>query len=184
MALLVGIAGVTVLVSHAINLGEVPIDRTGALALLVASISWSIASALTRKLKLPPSKAMSSGAQMLVGGVLLLVVAALFGEFRDFHVQNVSRGAWFALAYLIVGGSIAGFTAYLWLLHHESATKVATYAYVNPVVAVAIGYFFGGEALGTRTLIGTALVLVSVIVIVTTPKRKSATEWKSEPQEV
>jgi drug/metabolite transporter (DMT)-like permease len=90
-------------------------------------------------------------------------------------VQAVSSRAWLALAYLIVAGSIIGFTAYVWLIHHESPTKVGTYAYVNPVVAVLVGYFLGGEALGARTLLGTLLVLVSVIVITTTSKQvKSA----------
>jgi drug/metabolite transporter (DMT)-like permease len=83
-------------------------------------------------------------------------------------VEAVSRGAWFALVYLIVMGSIVGFTAYVWLIHHESPTKVGTYAYVNPVVAVVVGYFLGGEALGLRTVLGTVLVLVSVVVITTT----------------
>jgi drug/metabolite transporter (DMT)-like permease len=115
---------------------------------------------------------MSSGAQMLAGGVLLTLTAALLGEFRGFHVEAVSRAAWMALLYLIVAGSIVGFTAYVWLIHHESPTKVGTYAYVNPVVAVLVGYFLGGEAIGLRTIIGTLLVLVSVIVITTTPSRK------------
>jgi drug/metabolite transporter (DMT)-like permease len=113
---------------------------------------------------------MSSGVQMLAGGIFLMLAAGLLGEFRGFRWQAVSRGAWFALAYLIVAGSIIGFTAYVWLLHHESPTKVGTYAYVNPVVAVLVGYFLGGEALGPRTIIGTLLVLVSVVVITTTPK--------------
>jgi drug/metabolite transporter (DMT)-like permease len=82
----------------------------------------------------------------------------------------VSREAWLALAYLIVFGSIVGFTAYVWLLHHESPTRVGTYAYVNPVVAVVVGYFLGGESIGPRTVVGTVLVLVSVVVITTTPK--------------
>jgi drug/metabolite transporter (DMT)-like permease len=73
---------------------------------------------------------------------------------------------------LIVAGSIIGFTAYVWLIHHESPTKVGTYAYVNPVVAVIVGYFFGGEMVGSRTILGTLLVLVSVIVITTTPAKK------------
>jgi len=85
-----------------------------------------------------------------------------------------------ALAYLIVAGSIVAFTAYVWLLHYESPTKVGTYAYVNPVVAVAVGYFLGGESVGPRTLLGTVLVLVSVIVITTTPARKRATAWVKE----
>jgi drug/metabolite transporter (DMT)-like permease len=174
LALLVGIGGVAVLVSRSVNIGEAPIDPAGAVALVIAAISWSIASALTRKLPLPESKVMSSGAQMLAGGILLALAAAIFGEFRGFHIQAVSRGAWYALAYLIVAGSIIGFTAYVWLIHHESPTKVGTYAYVNPVVAVIVGYFLGGETVGPRTLLGTLLVLVSVIVITTTRARKAA----------
>ena len=173
LALLIGIAGVGALVSRTLNLAGTPIDRAGAIALILAAISWSVASALTRKLPLPDSKVMSSGAQMLAGGVLLAFAAAALGEFRTFHPTAVSRGAWLALAYLVVAGSILGFTAYVWLLHHESPTRVGTYAYVNPVVAVIVGYFLGGEALGLRTILGTACVLVSVVVITTTPKKQA-----------
>jgi len=172
VALLIGICGVAVLVSHTLNLGGAPIDAKGAMALIFASMSWSVASALTRKLPLPSSKIMSSGAQMLAGGVLLTLAAGMLGEFRNFHPAAVSRGVWFSLVYLIVAGSIIGFTAYLWLLHHESPTKVGTYAYVNPVVAVLLGYFLGGEALGMRTILGTLFVLISVVVITTTPTSK------------
>jgi drug/metabolite transporter (DMT)-like permease len=172
VALLIGIGGVSVLMSRGLSLGEVPIDRRGAFALVVAAMSWSVASALTRKLPLPASKPMSAGAQMLAGGILLAVLAVVTGEFRGFQIEAVSRTAWFALAYLIVAGSIVGFTAYVWLIHHESPTKVGTYAYVNPVVAVIVGYFLGGETVGPRTLLGTLLVLVSVIVITTTRAKK------------
>ena len=110
---------------------------------------------------------------MLAGGVMLLFTAALSGEFRGFHAQMVSRDAWLALAYLTVAGSIVAFTAYVWLIHHESPTKVGTYAYVNPVIAVLIGYFLGGEGIGRRTIVGTVLVLVSVVVITTAPAKKS-----------
>ena len=113
---------------------------------------------------------MSSGAQMLTGGLLLVVAALAFGEFRGFHPGSVSRGTWLALLYLIVAGSIVGYTAYVWLIHHESPTKVGTYAYVNPVVAVVLGYFLGGEALGLRTILGTVFILISVVVITTTKK--------------
>jgi drug/metabolite transporter (DMT)-like permease len=171
-ALLIGIGGVAVLMSHALNLGDAPLDRTGAMALIIGSLSWSIASVLTRKLPLPSSKVMSSGAQMLAGGIMLTLTAAAFGEFRKFHPSTVSREAWFSLLYLIVAGSIVGFTAYVWLIHHESPTKVGTYAYVNPVVAVLVGYLFGGEALGLRTILGTLFVLISVVVITTTRARK------------
>ncbi len=174
LALLIGIGGVAVLMSRSLNLGGAPIDRVGAAALIIASMSWSVSSALTRKLPLPASKAMSSGAQMLAGGVLLALTAAALGEFRNFHPGSVSLGAWLALLYLIVAGSIIGFTAYVWLIHHESPTKVGTYAYVNPVVAVLVGYFLGGEALGLRTILGTLCVLISVVVITTTGAKKPA----------
>jgi drug/metabolite transporter (DMT)-like permease len=174
LALLIGLGGVGVLMSRALNLGDAPIDKWGAVALIFASISWSIASVLARKLPLPSSKVMSSGAQMLTGGILLTVAAGAFGEFRNFHPGAVSREVWFALLYLIVAGSIIGFTAYVWLIHHESPTKVGTYAYVNPIVAVLVGYFLGGEALSARTILGTVFILISVVVITTTPAKKPA----------
>jgi drug/metabolite transporter (DMT)-like permease len=171
-ALLIGIGGVAVLMSHSLNLGGAPIDMAGAVALIIASLGWSVASALIRRLPLPPSKVMSSGAQMLAGGVLLALTATALGEFRNFHPWAVSRGAWLSLLYLIVAGSIIAFTAYVWLIHHESPTKVGTYAYVNPVVAVLIGYFLGGEALDLRAILGTLCVLISVVVITTTRVKK------------
>lgn len=172
IALAIGIGGVAVLVNRSMSLGEAPIEGAGAMALVIAALSWSAGSALMKKLPLPSSKMMSSAAQMLSGGVMLLLISGVFGEYRNFHLDATSRGAWLALAYLIVAGSILGFTAYLWLLHHESPTKVGTYAYVNPVVAVLVGYFLGGETLGMRTILGSLLVLISVIVITTLPSKK------------
>jgi drug/metabolite transporter (DMT)-like permease len=174
LALMIGIGGVAVLVSHRLSLGGMPIDGVGAVALVAAALSWSVASVLTRKLPLPPSKVMSSGVQMLAGGVFLALTAGGLGEFRDFHPWTVSRGAWFSLLYLAIAGSIIAFTAYLWLIHHESPTKVVTYAYVNPVVAVLLGYFLGGESLGPRTILGALFVLISVVVITTTRTGKPA----------
>lgn len=175
LALIVGVCGVAVLMNHSFSLGEAPIDRAAAIALLVASATWSIATILTRRVPLPASKSMSAAAQMLTGGALLFVLAAVSNEFAGFRMGAVSRNAWFALVYLIIAGSIVGFTAYVWLLHYESPTKVGTYAYVNPVVAVLLGYFFGGESVGARTLLGTLLVLVSVVTITTTPKTAATT---------
>jgi drug/metabolite transporter (DMT)-like permease len=180
LAFIVGIGGVGVLMSHTLSLGGAPVDRLGALALIAASVSWSVSSVLTRKLPLPQSKVMSSGAQMLAGGVLLMLAALALGEQRNFHAASVRPQAWFALGYLIVAGSIIGFTAYTWLIHHESPTKVGTYAYVNPVVAVLIGYFLGDEPLGLRTVLGTLLVLVSVIVITTAPSKKRVAALPAE----
>jgi drug/metabolite transporter (DMT)-like permease len=180
LALLIGMGGVAVLMSRSLNLGGAPIDRAGAVALIFGAVSWSVASALTRKLPLPPSKVMSAGVQMLAGGAMLAVAAGLLGEFRGFRPLRVSSEAWLALLYLIVAGSIVGFTAYVWLIHHESPTKVGTYAYVNPVVAVLVGYFLGGEALSLRTVLGTLFVLISVVVITTARAKQLAPSPASE----
>jgi drug/metabolite transporter (DMT)-like permease len=171
LALGIGIAGVALLMTDSLDLGGAPVDRAGAAALIFAAASWSVASALTRKVPLPPSKVMSSGAQMLVGGCFLALAAIGLGELRGFDPGAVSARAWLALLYLIVPGSIIGFTAYVWLIHRESPTKVGTYAYVNPVVAVLLGYFLASEPLDARTLLGTACVLASVVVITTTRAR-------------
>jgi drug/metabolite transporter (DMT)-like permease len=168
LALGIGLAGVALLMSDSLNLGGEPVDRIGAMALIFAAASWSVASALARKLPLPSSKVMSSGAQMLAGGLFLAVAAIGLGELRGFDPGTVAPAAWLALLYLIIPGSIIGFTAYVWLLHRESPTKVGTYAYVNPVVAVLLGYFLADEVLDARTILGTVCVLVSVVVITST----------------
>jgi drug/metabolite transporter (DMT)-like permease len=175
-ALVIGIAGVVVLMSRSLNLGSAAISTVGALALVVGAMCWSVASVITKRLPLPSSKVLSAGAQMLAGGVMLAVVATALGEPRRFHPAAVSGQAWFALAYLIVMGSIVGFTSYVWLIHHQSPTKVGTYAYVNPVVAVLLGYFVGGEALGLRTILGTVLVLAAVLLITLGKSTQSKTE--------
>ena len=167
----VGVAGVAVLAGKSLHLGGAAIDHGGAVALLIGSLSWSVASALSKRLPLPDSKPVSSGAQMLIGGIMLAVMADLRGEMRGFKAAPVSSAAWVALLYLIVMGSIVGFTAYVWLIHHETPTKVGTYAYVNPVVAVALGYFFADETIGLRTLIGSICVLISVVVVTTAKPR-------------
>ena len=173
-ALLIGLGGVVVLVDPALGVGGAPVYTLGAAGLLLGAVSWSAASVLSKRLPMPTSKVMSAAAQMLVGGLLLSLVAAAAGEERGFHPGAVSTAAWIALAYLIVAGSIVGFTAYTWLLHHQSPTKVGTYAYVNPVVAVVLGHFRGGEVLDARTVMGAVLVLFSVIVI-TTRRKTTAT---------
>lgn len=180
LALLIGIGGVAVLMSGSFQLGEAPIDHAGAIAILGAGISWSLASVLSRKLPLPASKGVSAGAQMLVGGAMLFLVAWMAGEFPRFDPAAVPLAAWLALVYLIVAGSIVAFTVYVWLIHRESPTKVGTYAYVNPVVAVLLGYYAGGEALGRRTVIGALCVLVSVVVIVSGRRRNPVVAEQAE----
>src|SRR3989442_9260318 len=122
---------------------------------------------------------MSAAAQMLTGGVQLFIVAAISGEMRGFNFDSVSTAAWFSLIYLIFAGSIAGFTAYIWLLHYESPTKVGTYAYVNPVVAGCLRRFSCPEGRGTATLLWTLSVLLRVIPTKTTTRQTKPRNTKN-----
>jgi drug/metabolite transporter (DMT)-like permease len=132
-------------------------------AILGGGTAWSLGAVLTRSLALPNSKGITAGAERWLGGAILLVLSALTGEMHPF--PHVSAKAVGALAYLVVAGSLLGFSAFVWLLGRMPATRVASHAYINPVVAVALGYFFAGEAVTLRMLFGTALIVASVALI-------------------
>jgi drug/metabolite transporter (DMT)-like permease len=173
LGLAIGLIGVFVLMNPRSSFGEAPLDRRGAIALLVACCGWSVGTIIAKRIKQPASKAMSAAAQMFSGGMQLLLLSAIAGEFARFHVGSVSAKAWLSLWYLVIAGSIVSYTAYIWLLDYETPTKVGTYAYVNPVVAVVLGAAFGGEFAGRRTILATALILLSVVAITTTKARQS-----------
>jgi drug/metabolite transporter (DMT)-like permease len=157
---LLGFCGVGVLLLHR---GEQQFGVVPCIAILAGATGWALGSVLNRSLDLPESRPLTAGAGMMLGGGMLLVLSASFGELHPW--PHVSMRAALALLYLIVCGSLLGFTAFVWLLARMPATRVASHAYVNPVVAVALGYFVAGEVVTTRTLIGTALVLASVVLI-------------------
>jgi drug/metabolite transporter (DMT)-like permease len=150
--------------------GEQQFGVLPCVAILTGATAWALGSVLNRSLDLPESTPLTSGAAMLLGGGMLLALSASFGEMHPF--PHVSMRAVWALLYLIVCGSLLGFTAFVWLLARMPATRVASHAYVNPVVAVALGYFVASEIVTTRTLIGAALVLLSVFLILR--KQKAA----------
>ena len=158
-SIVLGLAGVVVLAfDPAAGLALAP-----CLAVLVSEISWSTGTVLSKILVLPKNMLINSGAQMFLGGFMLLVCSGLFGELNP--LPHVTVRAGLAILYLAVAGSIVAFTAYLWLLNRMRATAVTSYAYVNPVVALLLGHWFGNEALGVRTVAGAALVLLSVALV-------------------
>jgi drug/metabolite transporter (DMT)-like permease len=160
VAILVGFCGVGALLlrNEEQHFGLLPY-----FAILAGAAAWSLGSVLNRSLDLPESRALTAGAAMLLGGGTLLALSASFGELHP--LPHVSMRAVWALLYLVICCSLLGFTAFVWLLARMPATRVSSHAYVNPVVAVALGYFVAGEIITTRTLIGTALVLLSVFLI-------------------
>jgi drug/metabolite transporter (DMT)-like permease len=135
--------------------------------ILAGSVAWTLGAVLTRSMPLPKSVPLAAGAEMMLGGAVLLAVSLIIGEMHPF--PHITLRAGFALLYLIVGGSLLGFTAYVWLLARMTATRVASHAYVNPLVAVALGYFVAGEELTARMLFASALVVASVFLILKPP---------------
>jgi len=160
-ATLLGFAGVGVLLL--LPGGEQHFGLVPCLAILAGCTTWSLGTVLSRSMDLPKARPLTAGAAMMLGGGMLLLLSAGFGEMNP--MPHVSLRAVLALLYLIVFGSLLAFTAFVWLLAHMPATRVASHAYVNPMVAVALGYFVAGEPVTLRTLAGTALVLVSVFMI-------------------
>jgi drug/metabolite transporter (DMT)-like permease len=163
---LLGFCGVGVLLLHG---GEQQFGVLPCVAILAGATAWSLGSVLNRSLDLPESGPLTAGAAMMLGGGMLLALSASFGEMHP--LPHVSMRAVWALLYLIVCGSLLGFTAFVWLLARMPATRISSHAYVNPVMAVALGYLVASEVITTRTLIGTALVLASVVLIL---RRKKA----------
>jgi drug/metabolite transporter (DMT)-like permease len=144
-----------------------PFPGLPCIVILAGGTAWSLGAVLTRSLPRPKSLPLAAGAQMMLGGAALLALSQATGELHSF--PHISLRAGLALAYLIVAGSLLGFTAYVWLLARMPATQVASHAYVNPLVAVALGYFVAGEALSMRMIVASALVLASVLLILKTP---------------
>lgn len=167
---LTGLGGVAVLTWH--GSAATLSDPLSAALVLLSAILWAFGSLCTSRLPLPKSKSMSAAIQMVVGGLLLFVPATISGEFSRVTWSQIGMRSLLSLGYLILMASLLAFTAYVWLMQHESMSKIATYGYVNPVIAVILGYFLGGEPITKQTLAGTTLVLVSVFTVIS--KRREA----------
>lgn len=166
---LVGFAGVGVLIgpgwATASSAESGGVDLGGAALLVGASLSWAAGSLYARHAELPRSAWTATGMEMIAGGALLLVAGLLRGEWATLDVSRFSAASLLALAYLTVFGSLVGFTAYVWLLGVTTPTRVGTYAYVNPVVAVLLGWAAAGERLGAATFVAMGLILSAVVLI-------------------
>jgi drug/metabolite transporter (DMT)-like permease len=158
-----GFFGIVLLVGPSVvgNVGALPLG--GCLLLCLASVLWAIGSVYSRRAPHAGSHVMATAAQMLAGGALLFIIGLMTGERVIF--AEVSARSWWSLLYLIVFGALVGFTAYTWLLKTASISVTSTYAYVNPVVAIFLGWLVAGEPIGPRTLVASAVIILSVVVI-------------------
>ncbi len=163
--LLLGFAGVAWLAAPWENPATGGFNRAGIAALLAASALWAVGSIHGRRVRTPAEPLTASAMQMLGGGAALMVAAALHGDLAVFAPAAVSPRSALAFAYLVAVGSLVGFSTFVWLMKHSTPARVSTYAYVNPIVAVFLGWIILGEPVTTRTLTAAALIVVSVAII-------------------
>ena len=170
----VGFAGVALLAGPATFIGSGQIDPAGTVVLMIASASWAVGSLYSRHASLPNSPLLGTAMQMVAGGALLLAAGSAANEWPSLDLSRVSAASAIAVVYLVLIGSLVGFTAYIWLLKVSTPARVSTYAYVNPLVAVVLGSVFLGEALTARTLLGVTIILTSVALITSVGARGRA----------
>jgi drug/metabolite transporter (DMT)-like permease len=164
--ILLGFAGLVILVGPSLQAGHVGVDLGAAMALVVASCSWALGSVYGRTAPLPRSPLLAAGLEMLIGGIGALVVGVAAGEPHRLVLAAVSERSIIALIYLTVFGSIVAFTAYNWLVTVEAPARVATYAYVNPVIAVLLGAALAGETLTPRIGVAAAVIVTAVVLVI------------------
>ena len=177
--LLLGFVGLTILVKPGSGGG---INLLSAGVVLVASMSWAYGSLYGQRAKLPASPLLSTGMQMLAGGSLLMAAGLVTGEPARFTLAQVSTKSLLALAYLIVFGAVVAFTAYVWLLKVASPVLVSTYAYVNPLVAVFLGWALAGEPITRGTLMAAAVILTGVALISSAQRKPAPVEGDREKE--
>jgi drug/metabolite transporter (DMT)-like permease len=178
LGLVGGFVGVSILLGPALHFsssgGRHP--AIGMSILLVSSFIWSVGSLYSRTAKHAASPFLTAAQQMLCGGLLLLLAGIITGEGRHFHPGSISILSLASFVYLVIIGAVVGYTAYIWLLRHCEPAKVATYAYVNPIVAVLLGVVFAGETLNMRILIAAGLIIGSVALVITGQQLTARTE--------
>ena len=167
--IVMGFAGMVILVGPAKLGNSGRVDPRGAGILVVASFAWACGSLWSKHGSLPSSPMLGVAMQGLCGGAALWIAGLFTGEVAKFHPLSVTREAWLAVGYLVVFGSCIGFTAFLYILKKSTAARVGTYAFVNPIVALLVGWLLGGEGLSQRTLLAAAIILTAVVVVITTP---------------
>lgn len=175
LGLILGTLGVVLLIDPTNLLGGQEIDLIGALALVLATMFWAGGSLYSRGSQLPANPFLATAMEMIAGGVLCVLGGIIGGELSGFDAAAITPRSLFSLSYLIAFGSLVGFTAYIWLLRHVQPSMVATYAYVNPIIAVILGWLIAGEELGARIVLATIVIVLAVALITTFSVRKPKT---------
>jgi drug/metabolite transporter (DMT)-like permease len=174
LGLLIGFGGIFLLVGpEDLSSRNLQFDPLGIGTVMLAAFFWSLGSIYSRGAVLPSSSLMATGAEMLTGGLALLAFSSLIGEWKDLDFIMVSTSSWLGLVYLITFGSMVGFASYIWLLQNAPVSLVATYAYVNPLVAIFLGAWLANETLNARILIAALIIIGSVVLINQTNRKRT-----------
>jgi drug/metabolite transporter (DMT)-like permease len=181
VGIILGFGGIVILVGPAQFGSSERVDPAGALALLFAALAWATGSIYSRHRPTPRSPLLGATMQSIAAAAALWLVALLTGEIRAFHFAQVSTRSWLAVLYLMIFGSALGFSAYVYILRHSTASRVSTYAFVNPVVALFLGSFFGQESVSLRTLMASATILAAVLLVITAPHQPSTPADENAP---
>ena len=168
VAITLGFFGVALLVGPS-KIPGTGVDPAGVLALLIAEIAWAIGTVYTRFAPRPANHLQSTAMQMLAGGAALCAMGVVHGDWMDLDLSAIPLRSVLSVAYLVIFGSIVAFSAYNWLVHATTPARLATYAYVNPVIAVLLGWGLGGEAISSRMLLAGAIIVVSVAITLGRP---------------
>jgi drug/metabolite transporter (DMT)-like permease len=176
-----GFAGIAILVGPSHLGGSERVNPVGAVTLILGSLAWAAGSIYSRHHPVPQSPLLGVAMQSLAGGAGLWIVAAATGELHQFHPAQVTLRSWLAVLYLFSFGSALGFSAYIYILKHSTASRVATYAFVNPVVALFLGFSLGGEPLTLRTRVASGTILAAVVLVILAPSKPPAAADKIVP---
>ena len=174
-----GLLGLALLIGPGRLMGGAPVDPIGAAVLVLATLSWAAGSLIARGTRAGVPPLMATAMQMIAGGALLLVAATVAGEPGRFRLDAIGARSVVSFLYLVVFGSLVGYTAYVWLLANASVARVSTYAFVNPVVAVMLGWAVAGELLTPRIMVAAAIIVTAVAIITLT---RTARAPRAEPQ--
>jgi drug/metabolite transporter (DMT)-like permease len=166
----VGILGLAVLVGPSLLAADGQMDLLGIASLALAALAWSGGAMFSRRAAAPPSAVRATAMQMIAGSLLSVVAGFAIGEHHRFAPTDITPASLVAVAYLVVAGALVGFTAYLWLMRVSTPSRVTTHAYVNPVVAVLLGWAILGEPVTVRTAVAMAIIVVAVVLIVSAPR--------------
>jgi drug/metabolite transporter (DMT)-like permease len=175
VGLLLGLAGIAILVGPESFMGGDRIDLVGGLVVLGGALSWACGSILSRHVRIPPRPLLATAMQMLCGGLLLLVAGSVSGEIARVDTAGISVKSVLAVAYLVLVGAIVGYSTYIWLLRVSTPARASTYAYVNPVVAVVLGWLLANEPLSWRVAAAATVIIAGVALITLSRQPRTAT---------